>query len=234
MPWDRFRSRVRYAAALTALAMLAGCGGLGFASGQPPEALATQFAGVWKACGTPLTADGAFDQAAIAKAGWQPTSRKVRFEIEERVAPLTTTPALRDGEYESTIWAGEGQRLAGTLNITRWGVADDRVIADKCEVSGTLDKAASAAVLAEKLSQMLSRPVDRKGETARGGDFLTPRFDTNPRAWYWQMPQHDVYLMVFEDTGARLEILAMPNRIALYEYPREEPTRRIFVEGQKL
>ncbi len=160
------------------------------------------------------------------------TSRKVQQNAEVRVLPVTDVPVLRAGEIESTQWTRQGQ--TAELNITRWDLADGRDMADQCEISGTLDAKASADVLADKLSQLLARPVDRKGETARGGDFLTPRFDTNPRAWYWQMPQHDVYLMVFEGTGARLEILAMPNRVALYEYPLEEPTRRIFVEGQKL
>ncbi len=160
------------------------------------------------------------------------TSRKVQQNAEVQVLPVTDVPVLRAGEIESTQWTRQGQ--TAELIITRWDLADGRDMADRCEMSGTLDTKTSADVLADKLSQLLARPVDRKGETARGGDFLTPRFDTNPRAWYWQMPQHDVYLMVFEGTGARLEILAMPNRITLYEYPLEEPTRRIIVEGQKL
>lgn len=213
-------------------AMLAGCGGLASVSGQPPEAVAVQFAEGWKACGASLTADGAFDQAAIARTGWTLTSRKVRHEAEERVLPVTNAPVLRAGEIESTEWTRQSQ--AAELNITRWDLADGRKMADRCELSSTLDSKASADVLADKISTMLGRPVDRKGETARGGDFLTPRSDTNPRAWYWQMPQHDLYLLVFDGAAVRLEILAMPDRAALYEYPREEPTRRIFVEGQKL
>jgi hypothetical protein len=215
--------------------MLSGCSAVdGMMSGQPSEVIAAQFAEGWKACGTPLTAEGAFDQAAVSKAGWKPTSRILHLvtSIDQRAVPLNSAPVLRDDEYEATVWTRQGQD--GTLNISRWGVADGRDLADQCDISGKLNKAKSADVLADRLSQMLGRPADRKGETARGGDFLTPRFDTNPRAWYWQMPQHDVYLMIFEGTGARLEILAMPNRVALYEYPLEEPTRRIFIEGQKL
>jgi hypothetical protein len=215
--------------------MFSGCSAVdGMISGETPEMIATKFAEGWKACGALLTAEGAFDQAAVSKAGWKPTSRILHLvtSIEQRAVPPDSAPVLRDDEYESTIWARQGQNA--TLNITRWGVADGRDLADRCDIVGKLNAAKSADLLADKLSQVLGRPVDRKGETSRGGDFLTPRFDANPRAWYWQMPQHDVYLLVNEGIGARLEILAMPNRVALYEYPLEEPTRRIFVEGQKL
>jgi hypothetical protein len=216
---------VKGATALAVTATLGGCSAVdGMVSGQPTEAVAAQFASAWAACGAPLTAEAAFDQAAVAKAGWTITRRSSRLQIEDFEHPLDQPPVLRKDEYEATDWKRASD--ASELQIIRWNRVDPPLTADTCRTNAKLKSASAVDDLAARMSAKLARQPDRKGTLPRGGDFLTPRFDSNPRGWYWQMPTHDAYLTA-TDHNASFEVVAMPDRSKLDQYSSDRPENRI-------
>ena len=192
---------------------------------QSSVAVAALLADALKACGAPLAPHGVFDQGAIVAAGWRETKRTTRFEATDQVHAAGTIPELRAGEYEATEWSIAGR--TGTLSVIRTDTLTPRLIADRCSINARLDSRDGLASLVAALSSHLGRRVDRAGEMPRGGDFLTPRFDAAPYGYYWQWPQHDVYLVVHDGVSVRLEINAMPDRAGLDRYSPDLPEARI-------
>jgi hypothetical protein len=176
-------------------------------------------------CGAPLTGDGTFDQRAMVAAGWQERERTTRFEVSNRTHPPGSMPALRRGEYEATEWALPGR--IGVVTVIRHDTATRRQTADVCSVDARLEQGVSVDTIVTAISVRLGLKIAREGDLPRGGDFLTPRSDAAAHAYYWQTPQHDVYLVAFGSSDIRLEVYAMADRTKLDEYSPDRPERRI-------
>jgi hypothetical protein len=176
-------------------------------------------------CGAPLTGDGTFDQPAMAAAGWQERARTTRFEVSNQTHPPGSMPSLRRGEYEATEWALPGR--IGVVTVIRHDTATRKHTADMCSVNARLEQRASVDTIVTAISAQVGHTIAREGDLPRGGDFLTPRFDQAPHAYYWQMTQHDVYLVAHGSGDVRLEVYAMADRTKLDEYSPDRPERRI-------
>lgn len=176
-------------------------------------------------CGAPLTGDGTFDQRAMVAAGWQERQRTTRFESNTQSHPPGSLPSLRRGEYEATEWALPGR--SGVVTVIRHDTTSRDLIADVCSVNARLEPDVSVETIVTAISGRLGQKVAREGDLPRGGDFLAPRADRAPHAYYWQMPQHDVYLVAHGTSDVRLEVYAMADRTKLDEYSPDRPERKI-------
>lgn len=176
-------------------------------------------------CVAPLTGDGTFDQRAMVAAGWQERARTTRFEVSDQTHPPGSLPVLRRGEYEATEWALSGR--VGVVSVIRHDTSSRQQIADMCSVDARLEQGVSVDTIVTAISARLGQQVAREGDLPRGGDFLTPRSDRAPHAYYWPAPQHDVYLVAFGAGDVRLEVYAMADRTKLDEYSPDRPERRI-------
>ncbi len=176
-------------------------------------------------CSAPLTGDGTFDQRAMVAAGWQERERTTRFDVSNQPHPLGSMPSLRRGEYEATEWALPGR--IGVVTVIRHDTATRQQTADMCSVAARLERGESVDTLVTAISAHLGHKVSRAGDLPRGGDFLTPRFDRAPHAYYWEMPQHDVYLVAHGTSDVRLEVYAIADRTKLDEGTLDRPERRI-------
>lgn len=195
------------------------------APSQSRAAVEALFADVLQGCGAPLTNDGTFDQRALVAGGWQERERTTRFEASNQTHPPGSMPSLRSGEYEATAWALPGR--IGEVTVIRHDSATRQQIADMCSVSARLERGVSVDTIVAAISARLGATVAREGDQPRGGDFLTPRFDRAPHAYYWQRPQHDVYLVAHGSRDVRVEVYAIADRTALDEYSPDRPERRI-------
>lgn len=193
--------------------------------GQSRGAVEALVGDVLRGCGAPLTADGTFDQQALMAAGWQERTRTTRFEASGQTHPPGTLPSLRRGEYEATEWALPGR--ADVVSAIRHDTSSRQQIADVCAVDARLEQGVSVDTIVTAISGRLGLKVSREGDLPRGGDFLTPRADPAPHAYYWQTPQHDVYLVAHGISYVRLELYAMADRSRLDEYSPDRPERRI-------
>ncbi len=197
-------------------------------SNEPPQsrvAVDALFGDVLHGCGAPLTGDGALDQRAMVAAGWQERARTTRFEGTDQTHPPGSLPSLRSGEYEATQWALPGR--IGVVTVIRHDSTARRQIADSCSVAARIERTVLVDTLVATISARLRQGVAREGDLPRGGDFLTPRADRAPHAYYWQTPQHDVYLVAHGTSDVRLEMYAMLDRTTLDEYSPDRPERRI-------
>lgn len=158
-------------------------------------------------------------------AGWQEHERTTRFETFTQTHPPGSMPSLRPGEYEATEWALPGR--TGVVTVIRHDSATQQQTADMCSVPARLEEDVSVDTIVTAISARLDQEVAREGDLPRGGDFLTPRVDRAPHAYYWQTPQHDVYLVAYSTSGLRLEVYAMADRTKLDEYSPDRPERRI-------
>ena len=180
---------------------------------------------VLNGCGAPLTGDGTFDQRAMVAAGWQERGRTTRFETSSQTHPPGSIPSLRRGEYEATEWALPGR--IGVVTVIRHDTATRQQTADMCSVAARLEQGVSVDTIVTVISAHLGHKVAREGDLPRGGDFLTPRFDRAPHAYYWQTPQHDVYLVTHGTSDVRIEVYAMADRTKLDKYSPDHPEQRI-------
>jgi hypothetical protein len=180
---------------------------------------------VMRGCGAPLTNDGTFDQRAMVAANWQERARTTRLGTANQTHPAGSLPSLRSGEYEATEWVLPGR--IGVVTVIRHDSATRQQTADMCSVDARLEQDVSVDSIVTAVSTRLAQKVAREGDLPRGGDFLTPRTDRAPRAYYWQAPQHDVYLVAFGTSDVRLEVYAMADRTKLDEYSPDRPERRI-------
>lgn len=192
---------------------------------QSRAAVEALFGDVLQGCGAPLTSEGAFDQRALVAAGWQERERTTRFEAANQTHPPGSMPSLRPGEYEATKWAMPGR--VDVVEVIRQDDATRQQTADMCSVSARLERDVSVDALVSAISARLDQKVAREGDLPRGGDFLTPRADEAPHAYYWQLPQHDVYLVTHGPSDVRLEVYAIADRTKLDEYSPDRPERRI-------
>lgn len=180
---------------------------------------------VLRGCGAPLTGDGTFDQRAMVAAGWQERQRTTRVDTSTRSHPPGSLPALRRGEYEATEWALP-ERF-GVVTVIRHDTTMRHQIADVCSVDARLEQDVSVESIVTAIGGRLGLTIAREGDLPRGGDFLTPRADRAPHAYYWQAPQHDVYLVTHSASDVRLEVYAMADRTKMDEYSPDRPERRI-------
>jgi hypothetical protein len=192
---------------------------------QPPEVVGGLFADALSACTAPLNAAGTFDQRAVGSAGWKETKRTSRFEATERTHPPGSSPVLRDGEYEASEWVHAGR--VGTLEVIRWDLATHRLTDDSCSINARLDSRSSVSKVVSGLSERLGRAVDREGDLPQGGDFLLPRAKRDGHGYFWQLPQHDVYLTVEDGTGLLLRVSAIADRAARDPFSPDRPEARI-------
>ncbi len=192
---------------------------------QSRAAVEALFGDVLQGCGAPLTSEGTFDQRAMIAAGWQERERTTRFEASNQTHPPGSMPSLRRGEYEATTWALPAR--VGVVEVIRQDAATRQQTADMCSVSARLESNVSVDAIVSAISTRLDQKVGREGDLPRGGDFLTPRADEAPHAYYWQIPQHDVYLVVHGTSDVRLEVYAIADRTKLDEYSPDRPERRI-------
>jgi hypothetical protein len=192
---------------------------------QSRAAVEALFGDVLQGCGAPLTTDGTFDQGAMVAAGWQERERTTRFEAANQTHPPGSRPSLRPGEYEATVWALPGR--VGVVEVIRQDAATRQQTADMCSVAARLEREVSLDTIVTAISTRLGQAVAREGDLPRGGDFLTPRADRAPHAYYWKTPQHDVYLVAHGTSDVRLEVYAIADRTKLDEYSPDRPERRI-------
>jgi hypothetical protein len=192
---------------------------------QSRAAVEALFGDVLHGCSAPLTNDGTFDQRAMVAAGWQERERTTRFEAANQTHPPGSMPSLRAGEYEATKWALPGR--VDVVEVIRQDDATRQQTADMCSVSARLERDVSVDALVSAISARLDQKVARAGDLPRGGDFLMPRADEAPHAYYWQLPQHDVYLVTHGPSDVRLEVYAILDRTKLDEYSPDRPERRI-------
>jgi hypothetical protein len=189
--------------------------GLSACSNQSAAEVSAAFASALDACSKPMAEDvGAFDQKAIAAAGWIITSRIIHnYEnADERKADLTKLGALKAKQYENTKW--QNYKHMNELEVIR-GYAKTRPLPDVCRIHGQVNTKEDAASVIASITKKTGFAIARKGEIPRGGDFLTPRFDGAPYSYYWELPQHNVYLTEFDGHAMRLDIEAVPDRSKL-------------------
>jgi hypothetical protein len=198
---------------------------------QDPAAVVAAFNAVIAGCARPLTEAGGIDQRALAASGWAVTARTTRFEVTNTTHALTDYPTLRAGEYEATEWRRAGQ--AGEMELIRQDTLSAVRSFDHCSMNGRVSEDAAPQLLAA-MTRRFGHVPDRSGVVPRGGDGLTPRFfpDPDPAGYHWAMPTHDVYLTVFPEGGANIDVVAMPDRNALDEYSSDRPSHRIYVPGE--
>ena len=194
---------------------------------QEPDQVVSAFVNVIRACSAGLTPGGSIDQAAMAASGWRVTRRSTRFESESRELAPGDYPTLRPTEYEATNWVRDG--VPNSIELVRW---DDTPAAlqDICQVDARTSGQGEAESVVAALARHFGRPSDRRGALPRGGDFLTPRLDTERFSYYWALPRNDAYVTTGEDGYLRLELLAMPDRAALDQHHPDRPENRIPAE----
>jgi hypothetical protein len=175
------------------------------------------------ACSAGLTPSGAIDQRAMAASGWRVVSRSARTWTENRPLPVDAFPTLRPGEYETTEWRLDGS--PSPLFGTRWHASSPEH--DSCAVGARTESRATADQVVSALTRRFGRPPDRAGPLPLGGDFLTPRFDSERYGRYWALPRNDVYVTTGDDGYVSLEVVAMPNRAALDPHSPDNPERRV-------
>ncbi len=193
---------------------------------QEPAQVVAALTEVVRACSAGLTPQGSIDQSALAASGWRATRRQTRLEQQDRDLPLNQISRLRPGEYEVTRWARPG--VTGEIELIRWEVgAGGADLLDKCTLTARVSGAAPVAQVLAGMTRHFGRRADRHGLVPRGGDFLTPRFDSAPMGDYWALPRHDVYMLSGDDGYLRLEVVAMPDRSRLDQYSSDRPEHRI-------
>lgn len=211
-------------AALAAMPVAACASGGSDLPVQEPTEVVTMFADALSACSAGLTATGTIDQAAMARAGWHIVKRTTRLELEDRTFAPNAYPALRPGEYEATRWVREG--YPSEIELIRADGTPDGLV-DYCDMPARTEDAKAADTVVAGMAGRFGRAPDRKGELPRGGDFLTPRFDTPNTGYYWAMDRNDAYLTVSDDGHVRLSVLAMPDRSKIDQYSPDRPENRI-------
>jgi hypothetical protein len=195
---------------------------------QEPEQVAAAIVEAVRACTAGLTPTGAIDQAAMAASGWRVVRRSTRFEAESRELAVNAHPTLRPGEYEATEWVREG--VPNRIELIR-SDGTPGGLHDVCDVAArTASRAAAERVVAAIAGHFGRRP-DRRGAQPRGGDFLTPRSDSEQIAHYWALPNNDAYVTIGDDGHVRLEVLAMADRATLDRNSPDRPEHRIPAEG---
>lgn len=214
---------MRLALGLAALSLV-GCGrGPNLPVQDTARAIAV-FERALGACSAGLTPSGGIDQRAIAASGWRVVSRSARTWTENRPLPVDAYPTLRPGEYETTEWTLDGS--PSPLFGTRWHASSPEMH-DSCAVGARTESRATADQVVSALTRRFGRPPDRAGPLPRGGDFLTPRFDSELYGRYWALPRNDVYVTTGDDGYVSLEVVAMPNRAALDRYSPDNPELRV-------
>jgi hypothetical protein len=225
------------AAALACLALFSACTGSGSGSGsgsaskipvQTPALVVAAFRDVVTGCSTPLTAAGEIDQRALAASGWTVTARSTRLTLEDRVLALDAYPALRDDEYEATVW--HHARHVGEMQLIRWNPTSTTRSFDHCHSNGRVTKrTGEITAIVAGMAAHFGRQPDRTGAVPRGGDFLTPRSDPQQTGFYWKLPRHDVYLNTEPGGYSSVDVVAMPARESLDTYSPDRPENRLIV-----
>lgn len=191
---------------------------------QEPEQVVAAIVAAVRACTAGLTPTGSIDQAAIAASGWRVVRRTTRLETQDRELAVNAYPILRPGEYEATEWVREG--VANRIELIR-SAGGPGGLHDYCDVAArTASRGAAESVVAAIAGHFGRRP-DRRGPQPRGGDFLTPRSDSEQFAHYWALPNNDAYVTISDDGDVRLEVLAMADRATLDQHSPDRPEHRI-------
>lgn len=211
-----------------AAAALASCGGTDLPQQDTAIVLRAVLATL-AACTQPLDADGNISEPALAAAGWTPESRRVGAIVtrgnstgmEERAVPPRQPVQLRtSGETEYSEWIHSGWQ--GALYLSRHGGAISERTMGQCAASYRGSDARTADQALAAMTRRLGSPAGR-GERARGGDWLTPRWDPAVHEVYWRLPFHDVYWTSSNPREVTVEVRAMPDRDQLDRWSPDRP-----------
>ena len=191
---------------------------------QEPQAVAAAIVAAVRACTAGLTSTGSIDQRAMAASGWRVVSRSTRLEAETRELTVGAYPTLRPGEYEATSWAREG--VSNRIELIR-SDGGPGALHDYCNLAARTESRAAAERVVAAVAGHFGRRPDRSGARPRGGDFLTPRSDSEQVEHHWALPRNDAYLTIGDDGHVGLEVLAMADRATLDQYSPDRPENRI-------